>query len=111
MRKIIGAAAFVAIAFTALPASAQPSDPYDYPYCLQGKDYGPPGVVSVHKLPAVPGYGLRDIFVLWTEPSICVCVWMAAAGPTTLLGTVIEPLATRVSKVRPSGSLHCKLIE
>src|SRR6201999_3254976 len=44
MRKIIGAAAFVAIVFTALPASAQPSDPYDYPYCLQGKNYGLPGL-------------------------------------------------------------------
>ena len=38
MRKIIGAAAFVAMVFTALPASA------DYPYCLQGKDYGLPGL-------------------------------------------------------------------
>jgi hypothetical protein len=44
MRKIIGAAAFVAMAFTALPASAQPSDPYDYPYCLQGVVYGYPGL-------------------------------------------------------------------
>lgn len=44
MRKIIGAAAFVALVFTALPASAQPSDPYDYPYCLQGRDYGLPGL-------------------------------------------------------------------
>ena len=44
MRKIIGAAAFVAMVFTALPASAQPSDPYDYPYCLQGEDYGLPGL-------------------------------------------------------------------
>jgi hypothetical protein len=44
MRKIIGAAAFVAMVFTALPASAQPNDPYDYPYCLQGKDYGLPGL-------------------------------------------------------------------
>ena len=43
MRKIIRAAV-VAIAFTALPASAQPSDPYDYPYCLQGKDWGYPGL-------------------------------------------------------------------
>lgn len=43
MRQIIGAAAFVAMLFTALPASAQP-DPYDYPYCLQGKDYGYPGL-------------------------------------------------------------------
>jgi hypothetical protein len=44
MRKINGAAAFVAMVFTALPASAQPNDPYDYPYCLQGKDYGLPGL-------------------------------------------------------------------
>jgi len=44
MRKSIGAAAFVAMVFTALSASAQPSDPYDYPYCLQGKEYGLPGL-------------------------------------------------------------------
>ena len=44
MRKSIGAAAFVAMVFTALSASAQPSDPYDYPYCLQGRDYGYPGL-------------------------------------------------------------------
>jgi hypothetical protein len=44
MRKIVGAAAFVAMVFIALPASAQPSDPYDYPYCLQGKDYNLPGL-------------------------------------------------------------------
>jgi len=44
MRKIIGAAAFVAMVFTALPASAQPSNPYDYPYCIQGGDYGLPGL-------------------------------------------------------------------
>jgi Protein of unknown function (DUF3551) len=44
MRKIIGAAAFVAMVFTALPASAQENDPYDYPYCLQGGDYGLPGL-------------------------------------------------------------------
>jgi len=44
MCKSIGAAAFVAIVFTALSASAQPSDPYDYPYCLQGKEYGLPGL-------------------------------------------------------------------
>lgn len=42
MRKIIGAAAFVATVFTALPASAL--DPYDYPYCLQGRTYGYPGL-------------------------------------------------------------------
>jgi hypothetical protein len=44
MRKIIGASVLVAMAFTALPASAQRSDPYDYPYCLQGVDYGYPGL-------------------------------------------------------------------
>jgi Protein of unknown function (DUF3551) len=44
MRKSIGAAAFVAIVFTTLSASAQPNDPYDYPYCLQGRDYGYPGL-------------------------------------------------------------------
>ncbi|SDS21489.1 DUF3551 domain-containing protein [Bradyrhizobium canariense] len=44
MRKIIGAVAFPALVFTALPASAQPTDPYDYPYCIQGGDYGLPGL-------------------------------------------------------------------
>ena len=42
MRKIIGAAAFVATVFTALPATAH--DPYDYPYCLQGRSWGYPGL-------------------------------------------------------------------
>jgi hypothetical protein len=44
MFKLIGAAAFVGIVFTALPASAQPYDPYDYPFCLQGREYGLPGL-------------------------------------------------------------------
>ena len=44
MCKSIAAAAFVAIMLTALSASAQPNDPYDYPYCLQGKEYGLPGL-------------------------------------------------------------------
>ena len=44
MRKIVGAAAVAAMVLTALPASAQQDDPYDYPYCLQGKDYGLPGL-------------------------------------------------------------------
>ncbi|MDB5636107.1 MAG: hypothetical protein JWP51_1015 [Bradyrhizobium sp.] len=39
MRQTIGAAAFVAIVFAAAPASAR-----DYPYCLQGRDYGYPGL-------------------------------------------------------------------
>jgi uncharacterized protein DUF3551 len=49
MRRSIGAAAFVAIVFTALSASAQPNDPYDYPYCLQGKDYGLPGLCQSYR--------------------------------------------------------------
>ena len=44
MYRSIGAAAFAAMMFTALSASAQPNDPYDYPYCLQGKEYGLPGL-------------------------------------------------------------------
>jgi hypothetical protein len=44
MRKIIGTAAFVAMVFTALPASAQRDDPYDHPYCLQYGEYGLPGL-------------------------------------------------------------------
>jgi hypothetical protein len=55
MRKIIGAAAFVAMAFTALPASAQ-GDPYDYPYCLQGGDTATRGFVI---LPATSSARLR----------------------------------------------------
>ena len=39
MRQIIGAAAFVVIALAAAPATA-----HDYPYCLQGRDYGYPGL-------------------------------------------------------------------
>jgi hypothetical protein len=39
MRQIIGTAAFMAIALTAAPATAQ-----DFPYCLQGRDYGYPGL-------------------------------------------------------------------
>ena len=85
MRQIIGAAAFVAMLFTALPASAQ-FDPYDYPYCLQGKDYGYPGVMSFHKLPAMPGYGLQGIFILWHESPICVRM---AAARSTILSTAV----------------------
>jgi hypothetical protein len=38
MRQIIGAAAFLAIVLSAAPASAR-----DYPYCLQGRQWGYPG--------------------------------------------------------------------
>ena len=44
MLKLIGTTVCAVMMFTALPASAQPDDPYDYPYCLQGKDYGLPGL-------------------------------------------------------------------
>jgi hypothetical protein len=39
MRRIIAAAAFAVSAFAAAPASA-----HDYPYCLQGREYGYPGL-------------------------------------------------------------------
>ena len=38
MRQIIGVAAFMAIALSAAPAAAR-----DYPYCLQGREWGYPG--------------------------------------------------------------------
>jgi hypothetical protein len=39
MRQIIAAGAFAVMAFAAAPASA-----HDYPYCLQGREYGYPGL-------------------------------------------------------------------
>jgi hypothetical protein len=44
MFKLVGVAAFVGTVLAALPASAQPYDPSDFPYCLQGRDYGLPGL-------------------------------------------------------------------
>jgi len=38
MRQMTGAAAFMAIALSAAPAAAR-----DYPYCLQGREWGYPG--------------------------------------------------------------------
>jgi len=38
IRQIVGATGFVALLLAAAPASAR-----DYPYCLQGRDYGIPG--------------------------------------------------------------------
>ena len=49
MRKIMGAAAFVAVAFTALPALAR--DPYDYPWCLHGRIWGYPGLCNFTSYP------------------------------------------------------------
>jgi len=51
MCKSIGAAAFVTIMLTALSASAQPNDPYDYPWCLQGKEFGLPGLCQFTSYP------------------------------------------------------------
>jgi hypothetical protein len=45
MREIVGTMAFVAIVFTALPASAG-LDPCDYPYCLHGKTEATWGCVN-----------------------------------------------------------------
>ena len=98
MRKSIGAAAFVAIVFTALSASAQPNDPYDYPYCLQGKDYGLPGLCQFYKLQAMPGFGLRNIFVLWCESAICIR--MATARLAALPRAMIDPVATGLESLR-----------
>ena len=39
MRQIIGAASFLAIVLSAAPASAE----RDYPFCLQGRQWGYPG--------------------------------------------------------------------
>ena len=39
MRKIIAAAGYIVMVFAAGPATAG-----DYPYCLQGRDYGYPGL-------------------------------------------------------------------
>ena len=44
MFRIIGVAVFVATVFAALPASAH--DPYDYPYCMQGRIWGYPGLCN-----------------------------------------------------------------
>jgi hypothetical protein len=99
MHKIIGAAAFVAMVLTALPASAQ-GDFYDYPYCLQGRAYGY-GVVLFHKLPAMPGFSVRDSFLLWHEPSICVR--MAAARSATLSNAVIVQTRLRHRRAPLSG--------
>jgi uncharacterized protein DUF3551 len=38
MRQIIRAAAFITMALTAAPATAR-----DYPYCIQGRQWGYPG--------------------------------------------------------------------
>ncbi len=51
MHRIIGASALAAMMFTALPASAQPNDPYDYPFCLQGRTWGYPGLCQFTSYP------------------------------------------------------------
>jgi hypothetical protein len=49
MRKLIGAAAFAAVVLAAFPASAH--DPYDYPWCLQGRVWGYPGLCNFTSYP------------------------------------------------------------
>ncbi len=49
MCRIIGAAAFVAMMFAVLPASAH--DSYDYPWCLQGRSWGYPGYCNFTSYP------------------------------------------------------------
>lgn len=49
MRRIIGVAAFAAMMFAAWPASAH--DPYDYPWCLQGRVWGYPGLCNFTSYP------------------------------------------------------------
>ena len=46
MRHLVFAAvsAVAVLAGSISAAVAQPEDPYDYPYCLQGKDWGYPGL-------------------------------------------------------------------
>ena len=90
IREIIGAAAFAAVVFTALPASAQPNDPYDYPYCLQGGDFDLPGVCQFTSY-------LRCEATAWGTRSYCgpnpsICILLVTARPMALSGTVIELL-------------------
>ena len=71
MRQIIGAAAFMAIAVTAAPAAAQ-----DYPYCLQGRQWGYPGncqFTSYSQCQATAsgtnaGCGLNPLFAYGWQP-------------------------------------------
>lgn len=45
MRHLVFAAVSVAVLAGSISgAVAQPDDPYDYPYCLQGGDWGYPGL-------------------------------------------------------------------
>ena len=64
MRKSIGAATFIAMVFTALSASGNQTIPTNIPTAWKAILW-PSGLVSVYKLPAVPGFGLLDILVLW----------------------------------------------
>ena len=52
----------------------------------------PPGPMSIYELPAVPGFGLRNILVLWSESPICICIRIAAARLAILPGAMIDPL-------------------
>jgi len=67
MREIIGTVAFVAIVFTALTASAG-LDPYDYPYCLQGKDWGYPGLCYFTSYPQCQASASGTLSYCGTNP-------------------------------------------
>ena len=83
MRKIMAAAGYLAIIFAVGPAAAR-----DYPYCLQGRDYALPGLMSIQQLRAMPSDSLRNFFILRYEPAFCIR--MAAAGPALLSGLVVS---------------------
>ena len=55
MRQIIGAAALVALVCAAAPATAR-----DYPDCLQGRDYGYPGLCQFTSYAAMRSHGVRN---------------------------------------------------
>jgi hypothetical protein len=58
----------------------------------------PPGLMSVYELPAVPGFGLRNILVLWSQSPICIR--MATARLATLPSAMIDPVATHLKSLR-----------
>ena len=91
MREIIGAAAFLAVAFTHFRHPLNQMTLTIIPTAYKVTVW-PSGVVSVHNLPAVPSHGLRHIFVLRHKSSICIRIRMATARPR-ILPTAVNVLA------------------